>query len=29
MINIAVELAKKYLDDGEYRFIHAILDKIL
>lgn len=29
MINIAVELAKKYLDDGEYRFIHAILDKVL
>ena len=29
MINIAVELAKKYLDDGEYRFINAILDKIL
>lgn len=29
MINVAVELAKKYLDDGEYRFINAILDKIL
>lgn len=29
MINVAVELAKKYLDDGEYRFINAVLDKIL
>lgn len=29
MINISVELAKKYLDDGEYRFINAVLDKIL
>ena len=29
MINVAVELAKKYLDDGEYRFINAILDKVL
>lgn len=29
MINVAVELAKKYLDDGEYRFVNAILDKVL
>ena len=29
MINVAVELAKKYLDDNEYKFINAILDKIL
>ena len=29
MINVAVELAKKYLDDGEYKFVNAILDKIL
>jgi transcription antitermination protein NusB len=29
MINVAVELAKKYLDDKEYRFINAVLDKIL
>ena len=29
IINISVELAKKYLDDNEYKFINAILDKIL
>ena len=29
MINVAVELAKKYLDDGENRIINAVLDKIL
>lgn len=29
MINVAVELAKKYLDDKEYRFVNAVLDKIL
>ena len=29
IINIAVELAKKYLDDKEYKFINAILDKVL
>jgi N utilization substance protein B len=29
MINVAVELAKKYLDDGEYKFVNAILDKVL
>jgi transcription antitermination factor NusB len=29
MINVSVNLAKKYLDDGEYKFINAVLDKIL
>lgn len=29
MINVAVELAKKYLDDNEYKFVNAVLDKIL
>lgn len=29
MINVAVTLAKKYLDDKEYKFINAILDKVL
>lgn len=29
IINIAVELAKKYLDDKDYRYINAILDKVL
>lgn len=29
MINVAVELAKKYLDDNEFKFINAVLDKIL
>ena len=29
MIDIAVQLAKKYLDDNDYKYIHAILDKVL
>lgn len=29
IINISVEFAKKYLDDKDYKFINAILDKIL
>lgn len=29
IINIAIEFAKKYLDDNDYKFINAILDKIL
>ena len=29
LINVAVELAKKYLDDKDYKFINAILDKVL
>ena len=29
IINVAVELAKKYLDDKDYKFINAILDKVL
>ena len=29
IINISVDLAKKYLDDNDYKFINAILDKIL
>lgn len=28
-INIAIKLAKKYLDDNDYKFINGILDKIL
>lgn len=29
IINVAVNLAKKYLDDNDYKFINAILDKVL
>ncbi len=29
IISIALELAHKYLDDGRYKFINAILDNIL
>ncbi|MGN1295743.1 MAG: transcription antitermination protein NusB [Bacilli bacterium] len=29
VINVAVNLAKKYLDDKDYKFINAILDKVL
>ena len=29
VINVAVELAKKYVDDKQAKFINAILDKVL
>ncbi len=29
IIDTAVRLAKKYLDDGDYKFINAVLDQIL
>lgn len=29
VIDIAVHLAKKYLDDGDYKFINAVLDNLL
>ena len=29
IINVAVNLAKKYLDDNDYKFINAVLDKVL
>ena len=29
VIDIAVKLAKTYLDDKDYRFVNAILDKVL
>lgn len=29
VINVAVKLAKKYLDDRDYQYINAILDKAL
>ena len=29
IINEAVNLAKKYLDSKEYRFINSLLDKVL
>lgn len=29
VIDVAVNLAKKYLDDGDYKFINAVLDNIL
>lgn len=29
VIDIAVRLAKKYLDDGDYKFINGVLDKSL
>lgn len=29
MINVAVNLAKKYLDDKDYKFINALLNKAL
>ncbi len=27
-IDVAVDLAKRYLDDGDYKFIHAVLNRI-
>lgn len=29
VIDVAIHLAKKYLDDGDYKFINAVLDNIL
>lgn len=29
VINVAVKLSKKYLDDGDYKYINAVLDKAL
>lgn len=29
VIDVAIKLAKKYLDDGDYRYINAVLDKVL
>ena len=29
VINIAVKLAKKYLDGDDYKFVNGILDKVL
>ena len=29
LINVAVTLAKKYLDEKDYKFINAVLDKVL
>ena len=29
VINVAVKLSKKYLDDDEYKYINAVLDKVL
>ena len=29
IINVAVELAKKYADEKDYRFVNAVLDKCL
>mgnify|MGYP003248610461 CR=1 FL=1 len=29
VIDVAVRLAKKYLDDGDYKFINAVLDEVL
>ena len=29
LINVAVTLAKKYLDEKDYKFINAVLDKAL
>lgn len=29
LINVSVNLAKKYLDEKDYKFINAILDKVL
>ena len=29
IINVSVELAKKYLSDNDYKFVNAILDKVL
>ena len=29
VINVAVSLAKKYLDDNDYKFVNAILDNVL
>lgn len=29
VIDVAIRLAKKYLDDGDYKFINAVLDEVL
>ena len=29
IINVSVELAKKYLSENDYKFVNAILDKVL
>ena len=29
IINVAVKLAKKFLDKDDYKFVNAILDKVL
>ena len=29
VINVAVTLAKRYLDDNDYKFVNAILDNVL
>ena len=29
IIDVAVRLAKKYLDDKDYKFVNAVLDKLL
>lgn len=29
VIDVAINLAKKYLDDGDYKFINAVLDNVL
>lgn len=29
VINVAVKLAKKYLDKGDHKYINAVLDKVL
>ncbi|HMM00640.1 MAG TPA: transcription antitermination factor NusB [Bacilli bacterium] len=29
VISVAINLAKKFLDDGDYRYINAVLEKVL
>ncbi len=29
IINVAITLAKRFLDDGDYKFVNAILDNVL
>ena len=29
VIDVAIRLSKKYLDDGDYKFINAVLDEVL
>lgn len=29
VIDVAIRLAKKYIDDGDYKFINAVLDEVL